>query len=133
MEPDKAAANGLKLPLKFCQVKQSKLRFPGADPFRDSVAWEKRAEDWNFFWKSLRKKEGFAKSGDIIIGGMSFLLLWLGQETEEKFCRNVLGRSGSAKSLGCRTQFSQFNVGGTEHEWISTRRRVSSIGRCGRH
>ncbi|XP_006454644.1 hypothetical protein AGABI2DRAFT_182617 [Agaricus bisporus var. bisporus H97] len=68
MEPEKAVANDLKLPLKFCQVRQSKLRFPGADPFRDSVAWEKRAEDWNMFWKSTGKRESFAKSGDIIIG-----------------------------------------------------------------
>lgn len=74
MEPEKAAANDLKLPLKFCQIKQSKLRFPGSS-FRDSVAWEKRAEDWNLFWKSTGKKEGFAKSGDIIIGGMPYLFL----------------------------------------------------------
>ncbi|KXN83896.1 hypothetical protein AN958_00976 [Leucoagaricus sp. SymC.cos] len=67
-QPEKAASADLRLPFKFCQVKQSKLRFTGDGLFGDARTWERREENWKTFWKAQGGKEGFANSGDIIVG-----------------------------------------------------------------
>ncbi|KAF9455059.1 hypothetical protein P691DRAFT_800071 [Macrolepiota fuliginosa MF-IS2] len=66
--PEKIATADLRLPFKFCQVKQSKLRFPGDGAFASSAVWEKREGDWRAFWRSRGGKEGFVKSGSIVVG-----------------------------------------------------------------
>ncbi len=50
-------------------MKQSKLRFHGDGSAGQVRVWEKREEDWRVFWKSQGGKEGFAKSGDVVVGG----------------------------------------------------------------
>ncbi|KAI0830719.1 ER-golgi trafficking TRAPP I complex 85 kDa subunit-domain-containing protein [Trametes gibbosa] len=52
----------LRLPITFCQAKQTCIRFPGDSVQGDSAAWEKLEQDWSEFW-SLRGKEKLGKSG----------------------------------------------------------------------
>ncbi|KAL7285211.1 hypothetical protein ACG7TL_000304 [Trametes sanguinea] len=65
-EGDAWKSLGLQLPVSFCQVKQTRVRFPGDAVVGDSAAWEKLEEDWAVFW-SVRGKEKLGKSGKAAI------------------------------------------------------------------
>lgn len=67
-QPEKVPLSELKLPFNLCQVRQSKLRFPGDGSSGDASVWEKREENWTSFWRGQGGKDGFAKNGDIIVG-----------------------------------------------------------------
>ena len=58
----------LKLPITFCQAKQTRIRFPGDAVDGDSAIWEKLEQDWSAFW-SPRGKEKLAKSGKAAVDG----------------------------------------------------------------
>ncbi|OCH95835.1 hypothetical protein OBBRIDRAFT_767184 [Obba rivulosa] len=61
-EPDKWEGAALKLPLTFCQVKETRIRFPGDTIEGDAAEWEKRESAWSTFW-STQGKEKLEKSG----------------------------------------------------------------------
>ncbi|TBU62053.1 ER-golgi trafficking TRAPP I complex 85 kDa subunit-domain-containing protein [Dichomitus squalens] len=52
----------LKLPITFCQAKQTRIRSPGDAVEGDSATWEKLEQNWSAFW-TPRSKEKLGKSG----------------------------------------------------------------------
>ncbi|EMD42167.1 hypothetical protein CERSUDRAFT_90771 [Gelatoporia subvermispora B] len=66
-EPEKWKDAGLKLPLTFCQVKETRVRFPGDTIEGDAAEWDRRESAWASFW-STRGKEKLEKSGKAAIG-----------------------------------------------------------------
>jgi trafficking protein particle complex subunit 8 len=65
---DLAPISDLKLPFTFCVTRQIRLRLPRDITDGEPSLWEKREEDWKFFWKS-RGKEGLRKSGKAAVDG----------------------------------------------------------------
>ncbi|KAI0932025.1 hypothetical protein AcV5_004630 [Taiwanofungus camphoratus] len=61
-EPDKCEAAGLILPVTFCRMKQTRVRFPGDAVEGDSAEWEQLEKDWHTFWAS-QGQERLEKSG----------------------------------------------------------------------
>ncbi|KAH9950452.1 ER-golgi trafficking TRAPP I complex 85 kDa subunit-domain-containing protein [Amylocystis lapponica] len=55
-------AADLSLPITLCQVKQTRIRFPGDAVEGDSAEWDRREQDWAAFW-APRGKERLEKSG----------------------------------------------------------------------
>ncbi|GBE78241.1 hypothetical protein SCP_0111240 [Sparassis crispa] len=61
-ERDQWEAAALQLPITFCQVKQTRVRFPGDAIEGDATEWDKKEEEWSAFW-APRGKEKLEKSG----------------------------------------------------------------------
>ncbi|RXW19510.1 hypothetical protein EST38_g6333 [Candolleomyces aberdarensis] len=56
-EPETISTLNLTIPLKFCQPKQCKIRFPGESTLGDASIWERREEEWRAFQKSTGSKQ----------------------------------------------------------------------------
>ncbi|KAJ2919261.1 hypothetical protein MD484_g1142, partial [Candolleomyces efflorescens] len=51
-EPEAISTLNLTIPLKFCQPKLCKIRFPGESSLGDASIWERREEEWRSFQKA---------------------------------------------------------------------------------
>ncbi|PCH33758.1 hypothetical protein WOLCODRAFT_60797 [Wolfiporia cocos MD-104 SS10] len=60
-EREKWAAAALKLPVTFCQAKQTRIRYPGENSGEDRTDWAQRENDWTTFW-AHRGKERLERS-----------------------------------------------------------------------
>ncbi|EFI28666.1 hypothetical protein CC1G_13692 [Coprinopsis cinerea okayama7 len=67
-EPEALKTLNLSLPLKFCQSRQSKIRFSDDSISSHPVIWEKRENQWQSFWKSKGGKERLASGRQVCAG-----------------------------------------------------------------
>lgn len=65
-----ASASELKLPINFCQAKQTRVRLPGDAVEGDPEVWRVIEDDWAAFWRP-RGQERLELSGKAAVNGWS--------------------------------------------------------------
>lgn len=87
-----ASASELKLPISFCQAKQTRVRLPGDAVEGDPEVWRVIEDDWAAFWRP-RGQERLELSGKAAVNGWSLNFKCSNVLFILK-CRVVLGRHG---------------------------------------
>ena len=72
-EPEQIELLNLKMPIRFSQPKQCKVRFPGEGQFSGSTVWESREEEWKKFQRSSGNTQALAPARKVCANGVMSL------------------------------------------------------------